>query len=82
MNVWPVTGSAGGWECYLVRGRPPLIGEDNVAIMRELVYNQQAVDAVMKHTKAKLLEAAGGRERLAKALTGHIPEYWDEGHDK
>ena len=48
----------------------------------ELEYNQQAVDAVMKHTKAKLLEAAGGRERLAKALAGHIPEYWDEGHDK
>ena len=44
--------------------------------MRELGYDQTAVDAIMKHTKLKLLEAAGGRERLAKKLTAHIPEFW------
>jgi len=59
-----------------VRGPPPLIGADTKSIMQELGFNDASITQVMKHTKDVMLQQSN--EKVAKKITKHISEYWDE----
>ena len=50
--------------------------------MREIGYDEQAIQAVADTTKASLIKAVGGRESSAKRLTRHLPEYWGADADE
>lgn len=59
-----------------VRGPPPLIAADAKAIMQEIGMDSAAIGRVMGHTKAVMLEQSS--EKVARKLTKHVREYWDE----
>eukprot|EP01046_Picozoa_sp_COSAG06_P104039 COSAG06_NODE_50224_length_320_cov_0.705882_1_plen_106_part_11 len=48
-----------------VQGPPPMIAEHTAEIMREAGFSEEEVMRVLDHSKAELLKALGGDERVA-----------------
>jgi len=59
-----------------VQGPPPMIAEHTAEIMREAGFSEEEVMRVLDHSKAELLKALGGNERVARRLTPTVKEYW------